>query len=147
MAFNSTITNNTINGAAESSIYLINTAYNTIQNNTIKNFSVHAIKGRFGNTSRPNYAAALVDNSQYQKLSTGQGIDISNNKIYTQKPKSIVLMGENADRKMDYKGNKLDKISIYNNTFIGNANKDDIIISDKAINSTNKVFGNKFQRL
>jgi parallel beta-helix repeat protein len=147
MAYNSSITNNVIDGVGESGIYLINTAFNVVKMNTIKNVTVYGIKGLFGNTSRPNYAAQIKNGfTEYQNLSTGQGIEISENKIDGSKVKTIRFTGEDPDPKTNYSGNKLNKISIHNNTITGASDPKNSISLDKADeNGGNKVSNNKYQ--
>ena len=143
LSFYSTITNNLIDSVGESGIYLINTAFNTIKNNKIKRVTVYGIKGLFGNTSRPNYAAQSSI-KEFQNLSTGQGIEISHNLIDGSKTKVISFTGEDPDSKINYAGNKLDKISIHDNTITGTADPDKGIILDKAVeNGTNSILHNK----
>jgi parallel beta-helix repeat protein len=143
MAFHSNITNNTIDHSGESGIYLINTAFNVIKGNTIKNVTAYGIKGLFGNLSRPNYAAQMKI-PDYQNLSTGQGVEITRNKIYSSSATIIRLYGEDPDPKTNYNGNRINNMYIHGNTIIGNSNPNSINLSNVQ-DGGNKVSNNKFQ--
>lgn len=143
MTFHTDITNNTVDGTVQAGIYLINTATNIIKNNTIKNAGAYAIRGFFESTSKPNLLADMTI-KKFQNISTGDGVEITNNKIYSNSPQVIYMTGEDPDPKSNYKGNALHNVSIHDNTFIGNSNPGSIRL-DKAAPGLNNVVHNKFQ--
>ncbi|MDB5024602.1 MAG: hypothetical protein JWP78_2357 [Mucilaginibacter sp.] len=143
MSFNSKITNNLIDSTSESGIYLINTNGNLIKNNVIRNVGNLSIKGFFESTAKPNLSANMTL-KKYKNLSTGQGIEITKNKIYSNSAHIIYMTGEDADVKSNNPGNEIKSISIHDNTFIGNTDVTSIQLN-KTKGTLNKVTHNEFK--
>lgn len=118
-AYNTSVTNNIIDGVKDSGLFLKNTNGNKVTNNQFKNISKLSIRGNFGNTARPDYAKSGAV-GMYKNALTGNNIEISGNKFYSSAQNVISMSGEDERTSKGY-SNEMKNISIHNNSLIGNS--------------------------
>jgi putative cofactor-binding repeat protein/parallel beta-helix repeat protein len=130
-AYNTSITNNIINGTKDAGLFLKNTNGNKISNNQFRGIGKQSIRGNFGNTARPDYATNGAV-KMYKGVRTGNNIEISNNKFYSSSQNIINMSGEDERTGRGYT-NEMNNISIHDNSLIGNTRPFNECINLKSI--------------
>ncbi|TWR28000.1 hypothetical protein FPZ42_01930 [Mucilaginibacter achroorhodeus] len=141
-SYNTNITNNIIDGVKKSGLYILNTSFNSITGNTIKNIGEYAVLGAFYYTGLPAFNYFNVE--KYKRIVTGDSITISNNKFYCNSDKVFNIQGDNADPTKNNPGTLFRNSTITNNTFYRPSSSQDFMILNKFDKNTINTKGNRF---